>query len=477
MARLSPRDSPVRSGLVAATWEGAFAQVFLTLTSGVFVVRFADRLGAGDDGLAVLTALPFLAQAIQGGTGWLLERFAGHRRGFTAWTLLLARLAWLVPAALALGLLGGAGFPVLLLSVLVSSLLATAGAHGWMSWMGDLVPAPVRGRYFGFRNAVMAALALATGSLAGLAFDALESRRVGLGQAAAYGTASLAGVLAFVAILRQHHPPSAAVAAREPYGRLVREAWRRPGALRILLFFVAWNVAIGAAAPFWVKYMDVTLRMDAAEIVLQGTIGPVVAVAMSRAWGRLVDRVGIRPVLLATAFCIATIPFYWLFARPGFLVPVWVDAVAVGVFWSGFNLAAFNLPLSVAGYRGGTVFLGMFSAVTGVALGLSCLAAGVVAEAIGPGPHDVLGLPLTNLQVMFLASGCLRLASVGLALGLPDPRAKGVVFLVQFMGYAVRQRLNLGRQLLFTPWRFRPWRRPRGSRASRGIAREDARVR
>jgi hypothetical protein len=307
-----------------------------------------------------------------------------------------------------------------------------------------------------------AALALATACAAGRAMDLLEARRAGLGQAAVYAAAAAAGVLAFVAILRQHHPvPHAARAPAEPYGRLLRQAWGRPGTGRILAFFVAWNVAIGAAAPFWVKYMDVTLRMGAAEIALQGTIGPVVAVAMSRVWGRLIDHVGVRPVLLANAACIGTIPFLWLFARPDFLAPVWVDAVAVGVFWSGFNLAAFNVPLAAAAYRGGTVFLGLFSAVTGVALGASCLGAGAAAKALGPGPHAVLGLSLTNLQVVFLASGVLRLSAVALALRLPDPKARNVVFLVQLMGYAVRQRLNLGRQILTAPWRHRPWRRAR----------------
>ena len=35
------------------------------------------------------------------------------------------------------------------------------------------------------------------------------------------------------------------------------------------------------------------------------------------------------------------------------------------------------------------------------------------------------------------------------------PRAKRVIFLFQVMGYAVRHRLNLGRQVLTAPWRRR----------------------
>jgi hypothetical protein len=132
-----------------------------------------------------------------------------------------------------------------------------------------------------------------------------------------------------------------------------------------------------------------------------------------------------------------------------------VDAIITGVFWPGFNLTALNVPLSLAPARGGAVFLGVFSAVTGLALGLSSIAAGGIAQVIGPGPHRWLGSDYAVHQVMFAISGVVRAASLPLALRLPDPRAKRMVFLFQVMGYAVRHRLNLGRQILTAPWRRR----------------------
>ena len=176
---------------------------------------------------------------------------------------------------------------------------------------------------------------------------------------------------------------------------------------------------------------------------------------MSPAWGRLIDRVGLRPVLLANALCISAIPFLWLFARPGVLFPVWIDAFAVGVFWTGFNLVALNVPLSAAPARGRAAFIGVFGALTGVAMGSACLVGGAVAAALGGGERTVLGLTLATPQVMFLASGVLRVAALPLAMRMPDPKEKSVVFLFGVMGTAVRQRLNLGRQVLTAPWRTR----------------------
>ncbi|MCC7140292.1 MAG: MFS transporter [Planctomycetes bacterium] len=451
-----PPPSDVRRGLVASTWEGAFAQAFMVLTGGVFLVDFARRLGADDAALGLLAALPFLAQSAQVGTAWVYERVHAGRATITAVTLVAARLLWLLPAALALASFAdGSRLVLYLVVVALSALLTTAGAHGWTSWMTDLVPPRVRGRYFGFRAAVCAFVAIAAGYGGGLLLEAGEAAGAGRGFAAVYVLGALAGVGAWFAMKRQHHPLPHREGPRPPFRALWHETWRKPENRRIFLFFGVWNVAVGMGAPFWQDYMRRELSMAAWEIGLQNNVGAIVGVAFAPWWGRMVDRAGVRPVLFANAACIALIPFLWLLCGPGTVWPVWLDAFVVGIFWTGFNLTALNVPISAAPRRGAAVFLGVFSAVTGLAFGLSCIASGLVAKALGPGPHVVLGGAFAVHQVMFLASGVLRLAAIPFALQLPDPKAKRIVFLFNLMGYAVRHRLNLGRQILTAPWRKR----------------------
>lgn len=450
------KHSDIRGGLVASTWEGAFAQAFITLTSGIFLVKFTGRIGGGDVVLGLMAAVPFLAWAVQLFTGWLYERVGNGRRGVTEWTLVVSRVIWLLPAALALGWLPEGLDMVVFFGVLAASaLLATAGAHGWWWWMSDLVPAPVRGRYFGVRNAVMAAVAILVGYSGGLALDALEGKRDGLGFATVYGAAAVAGVFAWLAIRRQHHPSVMSHGPRVPFRVLWKETWSKPEHMRVFAFFTPWNAALGIAVPFWAQYMSVDLGMSSAAIAAQGTVGALVSVLLLPAWGRVIDRVGTRPVLLVNAAGICLLPFLWLLARPGFRAPVWIDAVWVGVVWTGFNLTALNVPLAIAPKRGGALFLGVFTALNGLAMGASCIAGGFIAAAMGPGPHDVLGMRLATYQVMFLATGVLRLMVLPLAFRLPDPRAKSLVFLVAMVSTAVRQRLNTGWVLVSAPWRRR----------------------
>ncbi len=436
--------SPIRRGLVASTWEGSFAQVFITLTTGFFLVGYPIQLGASDRWLGMLAAVPFLAQAIQIATGWVYERAGEERRGITATTLLAARLVWLVPATLALLQPAAAGaLRVHLVVTAASALLHTAGAHGWMSWMTDLVPRAVRGRYFGFRAAVCAVVALAIAWGAGLLLRSLESVRDGLGWAFAYGLAAVAGVGAWVAMRAQHHPAPPGHGVGVPFRTLWREVWAHADHRRLFWFFTLWNVAIGVAAPFWVKYLSVRLQLRPEVIAVQAALGGVIGVAVSRAWGRAIDRVGLRPVIVLNGIATALIPFFWLTIRPETEWLVWIDALLVGLFWSGFNLAALTMPLATAPARGGALFLGTFAALTGLAMGLSSIAGGFVVGALDDGPQVLLGLALTREQVVFVISGGLRLAALPWAFRLPDTRSRGLWALVTAIGGGARRALGL----------------------------------
>ncbi len=418
--------------------------MFITLTTGFFLVGYPIRLGASDRWLGMLAAVPFLAQTVQIATAWVYERAGEERRGITAVTLLAARLVWFVPAGLALVNPTAAGaLRVHLVVTAVSALLHTAGAHGWLSWMTDLVPRAVQGRYFGFRAAVCAVVALAVSWGGGRLLRELEGVREGLGWAFVYGLAAVAGIGAWVAMKAQHHPAPHGHGVGVPFRTLWREVWARPEHRRVFLFFTLWNVAIGIAAPFWVKYMSVRLGLREEVIAVQAAMGGLIGVAVSRAWGLAIDRVGLRPVILLNGIATALIPFYWLAIRPDTVWLVWGDALLVGLFWSGFNLAALTMPLATAPKRGGALFLGTFAALTGLAMGLSSILGGFLVGALEDGPHVLLGLSLTREQVVFAVSGVLRLAALPWAFRLPDTRSRGLWALVTAIGGGARKALGM----------------------------------
>src|SRR5438874_13237620 len=127
---------------------------------------FARDLGASQFQIGILAALPFLASLVSMPASLLTER-TGARKPLFLLSLYAQRLLWFPIAILPLwmtlhGLHGLRGLhgskqralPIAVFMTLIL-LMHAAGAVGgpaWMSWMADIVPDRVRGKYFSRRR-------------------------------------------------------------------------------------------------------------------------------------------------------------------------------------------------------------------------------------------------------------------------------------------------------------------------------------
>src|SRR5712692_2136032 len=317
--RRSPRlrtddQSAVRRSLRISTAEGLVAELVGACASGGAITGWALYLGLTPVLVGVLGALPFAAQVVQVPSAWL-TRVRGSRRT-ALWTIGVARQLPLVLVVLPwLPVAEAAQRTILLAVAAASSLLAVAGNNAWTSWMGELVPDRLRGRYFGRRTA-FCALGSTLGALgAGLALD---HARPGAGAGAVLSLLALASC-AFgaitVALLRRQHEPRAHLVPPEPTLADALRPWTEQAARSALTFHVAWAAACGLAAAFYPIHMIANLRMGFARMALYN--GAIAAVRMLTAplWGRALDRVGARPVLVACCFGLSVSPVIWLFPR------------------------------------------------------------------------------------------------------------------------------------------------------------------
>jgi len=135
--------------------EGALAELVGACTSGGVLTAWALYLELPPMLIGVLGALPFTAQLVHLPASWFTRRIGG--RTVALWTIGLARQSVLPLAALPfLPLELRVKQGVFLVCASASAALAVAGNNAWTSWMGELVPSSVRGRYFGRRSALCA---------------------------------------------------------------------------------------------------------------------------------------------------------------------------------------------------------------------------------------------------------------------------------------------------------------------------------
>src|SRR5579863_6805894 len=134
------------------TVEASVATVQLTLTSGAFQTGFALYLGCNNFLIGVLAAIPAFAGLLQLVASYLAERYASRKFIVTVFAL-AGRLMWLPMLLIPFVLPKDLWVAAFLILTLLSSACGNIAAPSWMVWITDLVPADIRGRYFGQRNA------------------------------------------------------------------------------------------------------------------------------------------------------------------------------------------------------------------------------------------------------------------------------------------------------------------------------------
>jgi MFS family permease len=362
--------------------------------------------------VGLVGALPVVAQVLQLVGAFLTARF-GHRRTALV-AIALSRQAFLPLALLPWLPLGPEGRRVLL--------LVSAGAHhglgilahnAWNTWMGDMIPRSIRGRYFGTRTALCTAAGGVCALAAGLSLDRSENAAAGgrVLQGLAV-LACLAGALSVVLMDRQDARPARREPMRWALGAMMRP-FHDPRARRVVAYSVAWNGACGLSAPFFGLFLLGDLRTGYALFAAQGAGLALARVVSASTWGRIVDRFGSKRVLIPCTSGLALSPLAWLACGPGRLWPLAVETLLGGLLLGGHAVASFDLPLSVAPDRERPFYIAAVAVVGGASFAVTSAVGGAIAE---------VATVEAPLRFLLAGSAILRLAAFGAALNLPAKR-------------------------------------------------------
>ena len=209
----------------------------------------------------------------------------------------------------------------------------------WTSWISDLVPPRLRGRFFGRRNLVCNALGAATAAVAGLAVraagdDPLPTFLALIGAGVGFRLVSLS----FLSAQPEPHP------ARSAPGGLLRQLRRplaHPTFRRYLAFGGLWGFSVNLASPFFTVYMIEEAGVGADVALAFAALGTVSNLAGQRVWGPLCDRYGDHQVLRTAGLAAALQPLWWLLTGPegaGYALMAALSATG-GFAWAGVALA------------------------------------------------------------------------------------------------------------------------------------------
>jgi MFS family permease len=453
--RKSTFQSDVRQGMLMANVEGMFATVFYILVSGAFLTGYALYIGMNDFHLGLLGAIPAFA-IIPGLFGAYAAEGMRSRKKVTIPAVTLNRLLW-IPLILLLfvKMSVSAKVWIFLMIYLSAAMVGAMCVSPWQSWISDLVPEQIRGRFFGQRNRILNVASICTLLLGGWLLDGFKGAgRELYGYVTILSAAVVFAGFGIYALHKQYEPPMHPLPTPGFWENFLRPL-KDKDYKKVVAAFMVLQFSLGLSAAFFSAYMLKYLNMSFSQISFFTIYSLVLAMFFNPFWGQIVDVVGLRPVLLVNLILVAIIPIIWVFTLSTGSGMLWLVWTLVGVGWCGFDLAAFNLPFALSPKQGRTYYLGVLSIANGGAFFLASIIAGAVVQNL-QGLNLHLGpFRIVHYHVLFIASGIGRFISALLFLRVKEGKSKGVLYTVQFTSSIVYTKLMTAGKIVLFPGKDR----------------------
>ncbi|MGB9682310.1 MAG: MFS transporter [bacterium] len=393
-----------------------FGVVFLNVTTGTPIAGLAKELRFGDLLYGVMLAMPVLGGTVQIFASFVLEKTRERKRLFIL-SGFINRALWIFVATLPLFISNRILLFYLLVSILVFSSIGGAFLNvTFMSWMGDLVPLDIRGRFFSYRSMVSTIVSFISGLIIGKFLDTVPGI---LGFSIIFGIATLFGILDILCYSKVNDPPMKfSNNPRENIFDTFREVLSHSYFSKYLFFSIAWSFSLNIAAPYFNLYMIKYLRMSYFEIALYAQlVSNLATVIFVRVWGKMIDRFGNKPVAIICTTIVSFLPMLWCFTSPqSWLFLIILIQLLAGLFWPGVDLTYNNFALSLSPNENRSMYIAVLNFFVGIiGNAMAYIIGGYFIENISPLISSLLEntihFHLSNYHYLFILSSILRLLS------------------------------------------------------------------
>lgn len=423
------RRAASRRTMWASTWEGCFTQFFIVWTSGSVLTGYFLHLGAGPLALALLASLPQLAQFFNPITA-LAAPHIRRRRLYLTVLAAIGRGIWLVPFFLPLLMGPGRGILLIALGVVaISSILQNSAGLVWVSLMADNVPEDIRGRYFGFRVAVVGLVGMVANFASGWFLDRVAAP-------VSFQMVFLAACLfALIGVwMYRWYTEIDVRPAAQPWRDTLAAPLRDANFKRFLVFSAYWQGAVMIAAPFVIPYFLQELHLTYMQVAVWTAISSTASLLTCPMWGRIADFAGHKTVLMITTILAGTLhPLCWMLARPGHLTFIWISGVIDAFAWGGINTAMFNLAIGTTPARLRVSYLAVLNLLSGFVGFVMGLVSGPLITFLARYEFYVFDFHWTGYHSLFAITGVLRSQAWRLLRHVHEPRAWSTWQLLRLM--------------------------------------------
>lgn len=433
----------LRQQLTLVTLAWVVGSVWITATAGAPLTEFARGLGASNFQFGVLAALPFITALVCLPAAWWVERWGRRKPVFFIgggcqvyiWLIMGAAPLWVLRHAG--GTASGQAIAVFLGMMALMYAAGNVGTTAWMVWVGDMCPPRLFGRYFSRRRQLGLLSGLPTAILTGYLMDRWGG---------ADGSMKLIAVIFAVAgvfgIINLHTFHPVADIVKPPRQTHMLRQLAVPLKNRQFMWFASFAAALMFAVSFMGQfltlYLQEQIKVSNTKVQLIVLVAPMLAQLLTfTVWGRAVDRMGKKPVLVLAALGLVPVGVGWCFMTHGGFILGFILSALGGLLWCGVEVSNLNLVLELSSGKEG-VADSSYVAVNIIIGSIAGCLGGLTAGGIGTWLKDwqwITGLKTFSFyDVLFVLSAVIRLAAVVVFLPhIHEPDAKPARQTLEFM--------------------------------------------
>lgn len=413
-----PRELP---GIMRKhTYTGAMGNIWIMLVSGIFFIYFGNGIGMSKfqwgllSGIAAwMIALQPLSAAITQSIGRrkiLWFSFAMIERSSRLVGILLALWLWQIGWSYAAAV-------VLIVAVSLSNFFGAMAGPPWLSWLADIIPEDKHGAFWGQRAAWISLSVIGALAVAGFVIDRSPADSKIYVVVGVFAIATVIGLLDIL-IHGTIPEPVPTLPDRKHFLHRIQEPIRDHAFRPWLIFITCWtfSMSLGGslAALYFLNELGISNNLLGGTLVL--TCLTMLGSMLTGSWsGRMVDRLGIRKVLIGGHMAWGLLPFFWLMATPATAL-IWlsISSMIGGVGCTAADTAATKLITRYPPADLRAMYIAVSRSLASMAGGLGAIVAGTLLYFTGDWSLSMGRLPdISGFHILFVTSMLLRFSSLG----------------------------------------------------------------
>ncbi len=312
-----------------------------------YFAAYALLLNATDFQLGILATFPILiASIMQLFSINLMHKFKSRKKSVLALVFLQGLM--ILPIILIYHI---ESYRLTLLTLLVTlySIFGWLSNPIWVSWIGDLVPEKIRGKFFSNRQLVASSTMFVSFIIAGFILTYAKDNFVNeyAGFAVIFIIAVIARLIS-VYFLSKQYEPKLKIKKQDNFSfkQFLKEFKKRYklGYFNVIIAYLSFMYfGLYITSPYIIAYLFKDLHFSYLQYVLFTATSLLFELAFLPIWGSFIDKYGPLKILKLTGYLLPIVPVLLAFSKS---LPILILTQVVGGFlWAGFTVSSINFML------------------------------------------------------------------------------------------------------------------------------------